>query len=385
MPLRPTMPSTPRVQREAHALQRVGAAVVDVEALDDEHRRRARFGRRARCRLERQAISACLPCRSPAPAASFSISAGVPVRSTRPLCITVTRSTTRSAMSRSCSIRTKLMCAGSEREQRDQLAPLGRRQAGGRLVEQDQARRAGQRHADLELALLAVRQVGDALVGDVAEAGALEQVVRWPRCDAWRARGRPQAEAAAGDAAHREEEVVAHRQVAKQQRGLVGAAQALADALVRRQLGDVLAEEMDPPGGGREVAGDGVEQRRLAGAVGAEDGVLLAGGDRQRDVVDRAQRAERARHAASAPARRSRRARGRARAARRRARAPAAARAGEAGRSRPRPRAVAQGQAGTSREPIWNSSFFMPSSWSTLSTLLCTLSSGCPARPSPPR
>ena len=86
---------------------------------------------------------------------------------------------------------------------------------------------------------------------------ALEQFVgrraRGMRC----APRTQEAEAAAGDAAHGEEEVVAHRQVAEQQRGLVGAPQALADALVRRQLGDVLAEEADPPGGGRKVAGDG--------------------------------------------------------------------------------------------------------------------------------
>ncbi len=31
------------------------------------------------------------------------------------------------------------------------------------------------------------------------------------------------------------------------------------------------------------------------------------------------------------------------------------------------------GQFGTSREPIWNSSFFIPSIWSTLSTLRSTL------------
>ena len=41
-------------------------------------------------------------------------------------------------------------------EQRHQLGALAGRQAGGRLVEEDEARRAGQRHADLKLALLAV-------------------------------------------------------------------------------------------------------------------------------------------------------------------------------------------------------------------------------------
>ena len=43
-------------------------------------------------------------------------------------------------------------------------APLGRREPGGRLVEQDEARRAGERERDLELALLAVGQLGDALL-----------------------------------------------------------------------------------------------------------------------------------------------------------------------------------------------------------------------------
>jgi hypothetical protein len=181
-------------------------------------------------------------------------------------------------------------------EQRDQLAPLGGRKAGRRLVEEDQARRAGQRHADLELALLAMGEVGDALVGEVRETRALEEVVGGDRRGMARA-GAPEAEAPVADAADREIEVVAHREVAKQQRRLVGAPEALPDALVRRQVGDVFAEEMDPPGSGREVAGDGVEERRLAGAVGAEDRRLLAGGDRERDVVDGAQRTEDARHA----------------------------------------------------------------------------------------
>src|SRR4030095_11473075 len=116
----------------------------------------------------------------------------------------------------------------------------------------------------LELALLAVRQVGDARVGDVRKARAIEQVVgrEGRRMAAARA---PEAEAAAGHAADREVEVVAHREVAKQQRRLVGAPEALSDALVRRQLGDVFAEEMDPPVRRRKVAGYGVEKQRLPG------------------------------------------------------------------------------------------------------------------------
>src|SRR5882672_7976368 len=47
------------------------------------------------------------------------------------------------------------------RQQRHQLPTLRRGESGGRLVEQDEPRRAGQRHADLELAELAVRQFRD--------------------------------------------------------------------------------------------------------------------------------------------------------------------------------------------------------------------------------
>ena len=54
--------------------------------------------------------------------------------------------------------------AGQGRQDLDQFAPLGRREAGRRLVEQDEARRAGERERDLELALLAVGELGDLAV-----------------------------------------------------------------------------------------------------------------------------------------------------------------------------------------------------------------------------
>src|SRR5688572_21194364 len=102
---------------------------------------------------------------------------------------------------------------------------------------------------------------------------------------------------------------------------------------------DVLAEEKDPALGGREVSGDHVEQGGLAGAVGADHGTALARGDRERDILDRAQGAEVAGNALEDEGLFLR----------------------------------DQGQLGTSREPIWNSSFFMPSIWSMPSTLRSTL------------
>ena len=109
---------------------------------------------------DHSAISVCPPCRSPAPAASFSISLG---RAGLQHAAVVHHGDRLDHAQRDVEVVLDQHEAHVRRQraqQRHQLAPLGRRQAGGRLVEQDQPRRAGQRHADLELALLAVRQVG---------------------------------------------------------------------------------------------------------------------------------------------------------------------------------------------------------------------------------
>ena len=59
----------------------------------------------------------------------------------------------------------------------------------------------------------------------------------------------------------------------------------------------VLAEEADAPGRRRKIAGDGVEQRRLACAVGAEHRPPLAGANPKVDVGERDERAELTAHA----------------------------------------------------------------------------------------
>ena len=194
-----------------------------------------------------------------------------------------------------------------------------------------------------------------------------------------------EAEAATRHAPHRQKEVLRHRELAEEERGLVGAAQAHADALVGRQRGDVLAEEAHGARGGREVAGDGVEQRGLAGAVGADQRAALARGDRERDVLDRLERAERAGDALEHEG------------VTRRDRRPAVlAKLGDGGhvevglerdapeargaprsRDAPRPpRSRIYGQFGTSREPrptLSKSALDMPSRWLTFGTTFTTL------------
>ena len=65
---------------------------------------------------------------------------------------------------------------------------LGRAHAGGRLVEAQQLRLGGERDADLEVALLAVREIGGQLVGlvrrrptDSSTASALSMMSRKSR------------------------------------------------------------------------------------------------------------------------------------------------------------------------------------------------------------
>jgi hypothetical protein len=181
-------------------------------------------------------------------------------------------------------------------QQRDQFAPFCGRQAGSGLIKQDEAWRTGQRHADLQLALLAVRKVAHQFVFQVVQPHTVQDVVggqlgRMPGART------PEAEAVVAHAAHGQEQVVAHAQFLEQQRRLVGAPQPLADAFIRLQRGDVFAEEQDPSRRGREVPGDGVEQRGFAGAVAAQHGVLLARGHAQRNLVHGAQGAEGACHA----------------------------------------------------------------------------------------
>ena len=101
-----------------------------------------------------------------------------------------------------------------------------------------------------------------------------------------------QRKASARNAAAGEIDIVVHRQAGEQRGNLVGAAQAAADALVGRKVGDVLAEEADGAGGRREIAGDAVEQRGLARAVRAEHRAPLAGPHRHGHVGQRGERAE---------------------------------------------------------------------------------------------
>ena len=146
-----------------------------------------------------------------------------------------------------------------------------------RLVEQQHARPRRQRHGDLELAVLAVAQVGDDDVG----ARRPGRRARAPRAPARAARvslrasrqKRNEWPACACTASATLSSAVKSRnsEVIWNERASPSCA-----APIDRQRGDVVAGEADAAGIGRDLAGELADQRGLAGAVRADDGVQLA-------------------------------------------------------------------------------------------------------------
>src|SRR6185437_5921642 len=100
--------------------------------------------------------------------------------------------------------------------------------------------------------LLAVTQFGNQPILDVAEMHGLNQVLGGLNQrvgEAWT----KQREASARNPAAGQVDIVDHRQARKQRGNLIGAAQAAADALIRRKGGDVLAEEADSARGRQKI------------------------------------------------------------------------------------------------------------------------------------
>ena len=58
----------------------------------------------------------------------------------------------------------------------DQLGALGRRQSRGGFIEQNESWRTGKRKCDLELALLAMRELGNALILHAREMDGLHEI-----------------------------------------------------------------------------------------------------------------------------------------------------------------------------------------------------------------
>ena len=161
--------------------------------------------------------------------------------------------------------------AASSMQQLGEVGGLRLVETRRRLVEQHDARLGGQRARHLDQALRAGGQPVDALLGDRREPDALDQLVG--EHTGLELLARPAAAHLRGD-----EHVVAHAERAERLEPLERAADARARALVRLDVGDVLAVEDDGAAGGWLQPGDHVEERGLPRAVGTDEtGHLVLG------------------------------------------------------------------------------------------------------------
>ena len=196
------------------------------------------------------------------------------------------RSASANTASMSCSIRRMVTPPLSSRSIVHHAGGFFRPHAGHRLVEQQQARPGGERHGDFELAVLAVAEPVDAHVGalrrarrapSAARAGSRKPSSRrasrqkrneWPQCACT-------ASATLSSAVKSRNSEVIWNERASPSR-------------LRRWTGSAVmsppSKRMLPPLW-RDLAGQQADQRGLAGAVRADDGVQFAARDIERDGV----------------------------------------------------------------------------------------------------
>ena len=155
------------------------------------------------------------------------------------------------------------------------------RQAERRLVAQEQPRPAHQRAADGEHLLLAARQRARELRAPPVQHG--KQAI-----GLLHARVEPAPEvAAAGQSVAAQLEVVEHGEVGEDAPPLRHQRDTRAEDRLGRLAGHVAPLERHAARGRRHEPGDGAEQRRLARAVGADEGHQLARAHLEGDVAER--------------------------------------------------------------------------------------------------
>src|SRR5262249_31068051 len=153
-------------------------------------------------------------------------------------------------------------------DERNGRACFRRRQAGGELVQQDQARVDCQRGGEFERPLVAVREIAGRNFRKSTKADAAQllqrTVLEFVRVATPHSPGRVL------DGGGGEERVIEARQRPEQIGLLERTAYAVLDEPPRREAGDVLALEDYGAAIGGDEPGDEIEQRCLPGAVWAD-------------------------------------------------------------------------------------------------------------------
>ena len=167
---------------------------------------------------------------------------------------------------------------------------LVRSHAGRRLVQHEQPRLACQRNRQLEPPLIAVRQNPARLSSLLLQSDAIEQ--RKGAVPVQSGRVGEQVVVPAVVREQRRLDVLDHGQAPEDAGDLERAPDATAADLVGRQPADFFTPERDAAELVAQVAGDQVEQRRLSGAVWADDRAKITIRDRKVQAVHGAHTAE---------------------------------------------------------------------------------------------
>ena len=203
-----------------------------------------------------------------------------------------------SAMPKTMSMSCSMNSSASPRsvlqalEQRHHRLGFAVGHAGGRLVEQQQARVEAERQRDLDDALVAVSELARDVIGEPGQASRLHELLDLLAHLAARGGTKPGARVPAGGGLDAQAEIFEDGEVAEDLGDLEGADDAEPGTLLRREPVDAGALEPDRAAARRREAGDEMEERGLAGAVRTDHGMELARADLERDTVDRPDAAE---------------------------------------------------------------------------------------------
>ncbi|MGY4600191.1 hypothetical protein ACVWXL_007937 [Bradyrhizobium sp. GM22.5] len=192
----------------------------------------------------------------------------------------------------SCSTRTIRDLLAQLLEQLHHALGFGDAESRHRLVEQQKFRLACQRNRQLDLATLAMAEPGHQDIGTMDETDAIERGMRGIAQALLLACIGEEAERGAGMRLRRERDIVGGGEIEQQRGDLERTCQAQRAAAIGRQIGDVAPRQRDAAGMRLQMPCELADQRGLAGAVRADDGVQLACRNVERDVVRRNDAAE---------------------------------------------------------------------------------------------
>ena len=186
---------------------------------------------------------------------------------------------------------------GNRLDQAGQPLDLVTGEPGGRLIEQQEVRIEHQRAGNLDEAKFAVLQAIGADIGQRLQPDDAKHAVRLGRQHALVAVAARQRQQCFGKACASldgaaDHDVLQHRGFADHARRLEGAGDALAGAQWRLSRRQHIVAQFHGAALGRVVAGDHVQRRGLAAAIGADQAVDLAGMHVEIKTVDGADIAE---------------------------------------------------------------------------------------------